>query len=144
MKFYHGALEILEASLDMYVVIFYFFRFQGDNVVRSDPTLIVFDDLNEEVITIGAGRYSSCAVTASGKLFTWGYGGYGQLGHGDTSNQNKPKLVEALRDVIITQIGTGSAESYHSIAISGSICLFSCLMSHRRRASLCFWAQLPC
>ena len=103
---------------------FYFFRFQGDAVVRSDPTLIVFDDLNDEVIMIGAGQSHSCAVTASGKLFTWGYGSSGQLGHGDTSNQNKPKLVEALRDTIITQIGTGSAHSCHNIAITGAMCLF--------------------
>ena len=32
----------------------------------------------------------------SGELYSWGKGRYGRLGHGDSEDQTKPKLVEAL------------------------------------------------
>ena len=35
------------------------------------------------------------AVTAGGRLYTWGWGEYGQLGHGDTGNRLVPTLVGA-------------------------------------------------
>lgn len=38
------------------------------------------------------------AVTRDGLLYTWGYGGHGNLGHGDRKSQRRPKLVAALAD----------------------------------------------
>jgi alpha-tubulin suppressor-like RCC1 family protein len=29
-----------------------------------------------------------------GKIYTWGSGGHGRLGHGDTKSQLRPKLLE--------------------------------------------------
>ena len=31
------------------------------------------------------------------KIYTWGRGNSGQLGHGDRQNQDSPKLVEAFK-----------------------------------------------
>ena len=41
---------------------------------------------------------SASCVTKAGEVFTWGYSlkPSGKLGHGDESNQNSPKRVEAL------------------------------------------------
>lgn len=46
-----------------------------------------------EVVDIAAGGAHSACITAAGDLFTWGKGRYGRLGHGDSEDQLKPKLV---------------------------------------------------
>ena len=46
-------------------------------------------------------------VTKFGELYTWGRGAEGCLGHGDTANQSKPKLVEALNGVLCKQVSCG-------------------------------------
>lgn len=46
-----------------------------------------------EVVDIAAGGAHSACITASGELYTWGKGRYGRLGHGDSEDQLKPKLV---------------------------------------------------
>ena len=53
------------------------------------------------------------AITASGALYTWGYGGHGQLGHGDQLIQYLPKRIEGLQGVCC--VAAGGA---HSIAIA--------------------------
>lgn len=45
------------------------------------------------MIDIACGGAHSAAITSSGQLFTWGKGRYGRLGHGDSEDQLKPKLV---------------------------------------------------
>ena len=42
---------------------------------------------------VSCGTGHSAAVSVNGELFTWGQGDDGRLGHGDTNNQTKPKLV---------------------------------------------------
>lgn len=42
---------------------------------------------------IACGTGHSAAVSVNGELFTWGQGEDGRLGHGDSNNQTKPKLV---------------------------------------------------
>lgn len=41
------------------------------------------------------------------QLYTWGEGKFHKLGHGDTKDVHKPKLVEALKDVKIVQVSCG-------------------------------------
>lgn len=45
------------------------------------------------MIDIAAGGAHSACVTAAGDLYTWGKGRYGRLGHSDSEDQLKPKLV---------------------------------------------------
>ena len=47
----------------------------------------------KEVVNIAAGGAHSACITASGELYTWGKGRYGRLGHGDSEDQSRPKLV---------------------------------------------------
>lgn len=49
-----------------------------------------------EVVDIAAGGAHSACITSSGELYTWGKGRYGRLGHGDSEDQLKPKLVCSL------------------------------------------------
>ncbi|KAL1491483.1 hypothetical protein ABEB36_012074 [Hypothenemus hampei] len=66
-----------------------------------------------EVIDIACGGAHSAAITASGHLYTWGKGRYGRLGHGDSEDQLKPKLVDALlgNKVIGVACGSGDAQT---------------------------------
>ncbi|GMF16231.1 unnamed protein product [Phytophthora lilii] len=54
----------------------------GGGHIRRQPTRV--DDLNDVVIVDSRlGSHHSVALSASGVVYTWGSGGYGQLGHGD-------------------------------------------------------------
>ena len=47
----------------------------------------------ERMVGVSAGSSHSLALTAEGALFSFGYGAYGRLGHGDAANQLQPKRV---------------------------------------------------
>ena len=49
------------------------------------------------VRSVTAGSRTSAAVTASGQLFTWGEGQFGQLGHDSILNERAPRRVELLQ-----------------------------------------------
>ncbi|KAG2493890.1 hypothetical protein HYH03_007827 [Edaphochlamys debaryana] len=59
------------------------------------------------VLQVAAGETHSAALTADGRLFTWGRGKYGQLGHGDWANRPGPHAVAALRGLRATQVACG-------------------------------------
>eukprot|EP00456_Euglypha_rotunda_P023121 TRINITY_DN1930_c0_g1_i3.p1 TRINITY_DN1930_c0_g1~~TRINITY_DN1930_c0_g1_i3.p1 ORF type:complete len:1062 (+),score=161.38 TRINITY_DN1930_c0_g1_i3:138-3188(+) len=50
----------------------------------------------EKLVDVSGWYYSAMGVTQSGKLYTWGYNCYGQLGHNDQTNVYIPKAVAAL------------------------------------------------
>ena len=49
----------------------------------------------EKVVFVAAGGDHTVAVTAGGRLYAWGYGESGQLGHGDIRDRLVPTLVGA-------------------------------------------------
>jgi alpha-tubulin suppressor-like RCC1 family protein len=61
---------------------------------------------------VAAGMHHSVVLTRDGDVFTWGSGGFGRLGHGNTGDQRVPKRVEGLTNV--TDIAAGH---YHSMAV---------------------------
>lgn len=62
------------------------------------------------MVDVAAGGAHSACVTAAGDLYTWGKGRYGRLGHSDSEDQLKPKLVrrncarEAWRDSLLLSL----------------------------------------
>ena len=53
----------------------------------------------------------------NGDLYSWGHGGYGQLGHADI-DKSAPVLVKSnLGDRKVTQVACGS---YHSLALTAN------------------------
>ena len=64
-----------------------------------------------EVVDIGGGGAHSAAITANGQLYTWGKGRYGRLGHGDSEDQLKPKLVEELVGYKVIDVACGSGDA---------------------------------
>ena len=53
---------------------------------------------NEVVVIAEGGCEHSACVTASGKLYTWGHGDSGRLGHGDQKSHTVPKSLETVCD----------------------------------------------
>ena len=58
---------------------------------------VAFLDLPGPAATIACGSLYSAATLRDGTLLTWGYGGAGNLGHGDRRSRSTPTVVEALR-----------------------------------------------
>jgi RCC1 and BTB domain-containing protein len=75
------------------------------------------DRRHNEVITASSylrtyEGFTSLAGTDGGlAVFTWGRGEDGQLGLGDTSDQDEPTYVDALRGVGVRQIACGSGHT---------------------------------
>lgn len=66
-----------------------------------------------DIVDVCAGGAHSAAVSKEGHLYTWGKGRYGRLGHGDSEDRMKPKLVEFLAPyrVICAACGSGDAQT---------------------------------
>ncbi|XP_076627928.1 RCC1 and BTB domain containing protein claret isoform X2 [Colletes latitarsis] len=90
----------------------------------SSPELII--SLAQEIIVDAvAGQYHSVALTSDGRVFTWGWGVHGQLGHGNTDKKNTPTLVTSLLGTFIRSVSAGHA---HTLALSteGIVYAFGC------------------
>ncbi|XP_017782464.1 PREDICTED: E3 ubiquitin-protein ligase HERC2 isoform X2 [Nicrophorus vespilloides] len=95
----------------------------GHNSNVSFPRPIPF--LSQYVIkkvAVHSGGKHALALTLDGKVFSWGEGEDGKLGHGNRLNLDKPKMIERLRSKRIRDIACGSS---HSAAISSSGELFT-------------------
>lgn len=64
------------------------------------------------VTAVGAGDNHSCAVSAAGEVWCWGYNPYGQMGSGDNEDSATPVLVSDLINAV-----TVAAGSDHSCAV---------------------------
>ena len=66
--------------------------------------------------------YEHCAaVTTEGKVLTWGFGGSGCLGHGNTYSCCTPNIVNSLFDYKVTYIQAGG---YHNAAVTSEGAMF--------------------
>ncbi|GIL93359.1 hypothetical protein Vretifemale_20765 [Volvox reticuliferus] len=81
---------------------------QGEGLLENRSTLVpVLPLMPLGVVQVAAGENHSAALTADGRLYTWGRGKYGQLGHGDWGNRPRPVLVASLRGVRAKQVSCG-------------------------------------
>ena len=63
---------------------------------------------NNAVKQISSGLHHNAVVCVSGKLFTFGLGSNGRLGHFSEENQPEPRMVEALQNSHIIQVMCGN------------------------------------
>lgn len=72
-----------------------------------------FDPTREQAISIGCGDLHIVMAGSSGSAYSWGWGGTGALGHGDSADRSIPTRILGLpRDVL--QVACGAA---HTLAI---------------------------
>ncbi|CAL8260418.1 unnamed protein product [Merluccius merluccius] len=64
--------------------------------IQAFPALL---DVTEscDVAKVSCGSRHTAAVTTTGDLYTWGWGDYGQLGHGTRSSSDEPRCVDFFR-----------------------------------------------
>ncbi|TVU16014.1 hypothetical protein EJB05_39560 [Eragrostis curvula] len=91
--------------------------------------------LKTEIVRhISSGSSHVAALTAKGKVFTWGKGTSGQLGIGDYDNRSSPTLVEALEGRHVESIACG----YN---FTSAICLHKAIS--RNDLSVCRGCKMP-
>jgi alpha-tubulin suppressor-like RCC1 family protein len=78
----------------------------------TEPTQIQFP---EEIVAVAAGAHYSVALSITGKIYTWGWNGYGQLGQGDLEPRGIPTPISNL-----SGISALSAGESHVIALKNS------------------------
>ncbi|CAJ1067797.1 probable E3 ubiquitin-protein ligase HERC4 [Xyrichtys novacula] len=72
---------------------------------------------SQRVIFISCGEDHTAALTKEGGVFTFGAGGYGQLGHNTTNHEINPRKVFELMGNVVTQISCGRQ---HTLAFTPS------------------------
>jgi E3 ubiquitin-protein ligase HERC2 len=86
----------------------------GSSLPHTSASLIeILRDKN--IRKVECGERHSCALTADGALYSWGYGGDGQLGHGDFQVQTLPALITGLRSKHIIDVVCGEK---HTVALT--------------------------
>nr|CAI5839109.1 unnamed protein product [Callosobruchus analis] len=85
----------------------------GNCVTYKTPERIVVPFTGKVVKHVHAGYRHSAAITDDGKLYTWGEGDHGRLGHGDNNARYTPTLVADLPDV-----GHVACGSSHTLVVS--------------------------
>ena len=96
------------------------------------PVIIPWGEQKESrqdsIASIAAGDGTSFVVTVSGRLFSWGNGGHGRLGHGDLLSLQSPRQCLHLKRHIVRKIATGGG---HAVALTNQGVLFSWGHNHR-------------
>ena len=67
-----------------------------------------------QVLSVACGTWHSALATANGKLFTFGDGAFGVLGHGDRESVSYPKEVKMLSGLKTLKVACGV---WHTVAI---------------------------
>uniref|UniRef100_A0A0G4G662 Uncharacterized protein n=1 Tax=Chromera velia CCMP2878 TaxID=1169474 RepID=A0A0G4G662_9ALVE len=64
-----------------------------------------------ELIELSAGKDHFVALDSHGRVWTWGLGQWGRLGHGDMRTCHEPTIVQSLRHHRTTQVSAGGTHS---------------------------------
>eukprot|EP00960_Hanusia_phi_P041520 755029-Hanusia_phi.AAC.15 len=88
---------------------------------RDVPYPTRVDFLKDEfIVDVTCGMYSSACISHDMKLFTWGSGSKGQLGHVEKNDEWLPRSVAALHHVPIVQVALGY-EHMAALALDGEV-----------------------
>ena len=91
----------------------------GDTVSRASPA-VVAAFAGRRVDAIACGSRHTLAL-AEGAIFSWGWGAYGQLGHGDVGGRLAPTEIEALAGAPLgsSPIAAAGSRASASVAAGG-------------------------
>ncbi|CAN8278104.1 unnamed protein product [Cochlearia groenlandica] len=91
----------------------------GSEASHCKPVRVLGHMEGIHVKTISCGPWHTAFVTLEGKLFTYGDGAFGALGHGDRISTNVPREVEALSGCRTIKTACGV---WHSAAVVSVFC----------------------
>jgi alpha-tubulin suppressor-like RCC1 family protein len=100
----------------------------GTNVLtRSVPIKLNFSGLqsDEYISSLSVGLNHTLAQTNKGRLYSWGYNEYGQLGNGNNNTSNLPTLINFSGLDEDEFIVMSSADEQNSIALTNKGSVFS-------------------
>ncbi|KAB2001996.1 hypothetical protein ES319_D11G035200v1 [Gossypium barbadense] len=80
----------------------------GSSGCSKTPTCVKGNIKNSRIEEIACGSYHIAVRSSDAKIYTWGKGANGQLGHGDNEDRNIPTLVEALKNKQAMRVVCGS------------------------------------
>lgn len=91
---------------------------QEKQLNESSVSLLPLNEvfIDEDIKEISAGKEHCLILTIKGKVYSFGLGTKGQLGHGKIENIYRPKLIQSFKDEII-KIACGG---WHSAAIDSN------------------------
>ncbi len=79
----------------------------GNSKDQHTPALVkALEGINVE--QIAAGQAHALALTEDGRVFSWGSGEFGRLGHGDASNMDTPTQIVAFAEETVNSIACGN------------------------------------
>nr|WIF89110.1 InlB B-repeat-containing protein [Acholeplasma laidlawii] len=108
----------------------------GTSTSKSTPTEITSQFnlvTKDKIIQVSLGYYHSAALTSSGRLFTWGYDDYGQLGNGPINRSTPTEITSQFNLVTKDKIIQVSLGYYHSAALTSSGRLFTWGLNYNGR-----------
>ena len=95
----------------------------GEGVTQlNTPTRLSSTLGGERAVSVSAGARHSLALATDGEVWSWGWGGFGRLGHGDAQDQWQPEKIEALAGQRVVAVSAGFV---HSFAITAAGALWS-------------------
>lgn len=96
----------------------------GDEDNKMVPKILDHENLSEKTIIDISGGSHTVLLASDGTVFTFGHGGYGQLGHGDEDNKNIPVPIEhdnlSGKTIIAVKAGT-----HHTILLANDGSVFT-------------------
>ncbi|XP_055503151.1 probable E3 ubiquitin-protein ligase HERC4 isoform X2 [Leucoraja erinacea] len=95
----------------------------NDEIDRHVPALLK-SLRTQKIVYICCGEDHTATLTKEGGVFTFGAGGYGQLGHNSTNHEINPRKVFELMGYVITQISCGRQHTLAFVPSSGKIYSF--------------------
>ncbi|CAL5068534.1 unnamed protein product [Urochloa decumbens] len=104
----------------------------GNGSMRSlgTPNLVeYFQVLNIKPVSILAGAFHCAVLALDGRVFTWGWGSYGCLGHDGKQSESLPREVVGLKDVKARHLSAGYYTTF-VIADNGDVYSFGQGKSH--------------
>ena len=91
-----------------------------------------------KISDIKCGNHHTAAMTTEGAVYTWGFGGYGRLGHNDPADCLTPKEVETFSEEMRTRAGGPLGPPDHAVGIT---CGSACTLAIRASGKTMFWGK---
>ena len=93
----------------------------GNTAMQANPKLVeILRD--KDIVKVASGARFTLAMSSDGKVWSWGYGGDGQLGHGDFQLQTMPTQIKYLERENVIAIECGEK---HAAALTSGGELFT-------------------